>query len=230
VLNKLYNWLAIVAIASMLSTGGLAGFLFGSGRLTGERLETIAGVLRGEYDAEDAEAAATQPAQPDEVEAAPAAPSADEVRKARLASRLRWVGLERAARDAAARQELVDHALQDLLARQEALEQERATLDERKAKELEALRDRGFQDELRIVSKLAPRQAKEHILRAWKKHPADAVRLLRAMEVSKTQRILEQLKTPEETEIMHELLEQLRLVGTDQLANGSGRTTGDAQP
>jgi hypothetical protein len=230
VLGKLYNLLAIVAIASMLAVGGFAAFLFGSGRLNADRAETIAAVLRGELDERAAEVSSTQPAQDDEAEASEAAPSAEEVHKALVGNKLRRAALERAARDVAARQELLDHALQDLLTRQENLEQERVALNERRQKELEALRDQGFQDELRVVGKLSPRQAKEHLVRAWKKHPADAVRLLRALDVSKSQRILEQLKTPEETEIMHELLEQLRLQEANELADRSGRTAGDARP
>ena len=71
---------------------------------------------------------------------------------------------------------------------------------------------------------------KEHVVRVWQKHQADAVRLLRAVGVSKGQRILEQFKTPEEIDTMHQLLEQLRLQGTEELTAGSGTTSGDARP
>jgi hypothetical protein len=227
-LAKLYNGLAILAIATTLAVGAFVGLLFGSERLTGQRIETIAAVLRGEYDDAAADAATTQPAEHGGAARPSGTRSAEQVRQALVGEQLRRAALERAARDVAARQELLDHAMQYLLTSQEQLEQDQAAWREKKRKETEALRDAGFQQELRLVSKLSPKLAKEHVVRSWQKHKADAVRLLQALSESKGQRILEQFKTPEEIDIMHQLLEQLRLQGTDEFAAGSGTTSGDA--
>jgi hypothetical protein len=227
-LAKLYHGLAILAIATTLAVGGFVGRLFGSGRLTAGRIETMAAVLRGEHDEVAADTTTTQPAEQDEVAQPSGRRSAEQVRQALVSEQLRRAALERAARDVEARQELLDHAMQHLLSRQEKFEQDQAAWVERKRKETDALRDAGFQQELRLVGKLSPKLAKEHVVRSWQKHQADAVRLLRALNESKGQRILEQFKTPEEIEIMHQLLEQLRLQETDELAAGSGRASGDA--
>ncbi len=227
-LAKLYNGLVILAIATTLAVGAFVGLLFGSGRLTAERIETMAAVLRGEYDEDATDVTTTQPAEQDEAARPSGTRSAEQVRQALVSEQLRRASLERAARDVDARQELLGHAMQHLLSRQEKFEQDQAAWTERRRKETAALRDVGFQQELRLVGKLSPKLAKEHVIRSWQKHKADAVRLLRGLNESKGQRILEQFKTPEEIDIMHQLLEQLRLYGTDELAAGSGTTSGDA--
>ena len=90
--------------------------------------------------------------------------------------------------------------------------------------------DEGFKRELEYVGKLSPKQAKEHITRTWKKHPIDAVRLFMKLNTSKGKAVLEQFRTPEEIEIMHELLEQIRFQDMKKDALASGKTTGDASP
>jgi len=229
VLTKLYHTLAIVALAGLLGLGGFVGYLFASGRLTPERIEKIAGVLRGEQAEEGAgqeitEAPAEEPAEPPRVR------SDEEIRKARVSGQLRRASLERVERDVAARQELLDHAMQDLLVQQETLREQQDRWTARKRKERETQLDENFRREVQLVSKMSPKLAKEHVILTWNEHQADAIRLLVALDVSKAQRILEQFKAPDEIEIMHELLEQLRIHQTNELAAGSGRTAGDAAP
>jgi hypothetical protein len=91
-------------------------------------------------------------------------------------------------------------------------------------------REEGFQQELEYVQNLAPDQAKEHLVRTWDKQPADAVRLMRALPVNKGKRILAELKTEAELEILHELLEQFRMqdYGLEEDRPLSRRTPGDA--
>jgi hypothetical protein len=126
-------------------------------------------------------------------------------------------------------QELLQAALMELVNSEEQFDskvdrwqRERAQLD---AQDREA----GFQQELEYVQNLAPDQAKEHLVRTWEKHRADAVRLMRALPVNKGKRILAELKTEAELEILHELLEQFRLqdYGLDENTPPSGRTSGD---
>ena len=64
-LAKLYNGLVILAIATTLAVGAFVGLLFGSGRLTTGRIETMAAVLRGEYDEDATDVSTTQPAEQD---------------------------------------------------------------------------------------------------------------------------------------------------------------------
>jgi hypothetical protein len=229
VLGKLYNALAIVSIATMLAVGAVAGLLLGSGRLTTQRLERIAQVIRGELDelpqpTETAEPAAAAD-EPDEKQVYQAA-SDEEIRQQRRDEQLRRALGERAYRDLVAQRQLLDQTLQHLITAEERFEESRTAWQTELERRLGAARDEGFEKELQFVAKLPPKQAKEHLVRKWKEHPADATYLLSALPVSTGKRILEQLKTPEEMQIMHELLERLGKQTATPLETGSGTTAG----
>jgi hypothetical protein len=227
VLGKLYHSLAVLSIAMVLAAGGLLGLLAGTGRLTTERLATIASLLRGEAVDMDREEAAEVAGTPAEAEPGNRSPSAEELRRQRREEQLRRALGERAYRDRLAQRELLDQALQHLITEQERFENEqaraRAELERRQAEAL----DEGFEKELKLVSKLSPKLAKEHIILKWRESPPDAVRLLNALSESTGKRILGQMKTPEEIQIMHELLERLSEQKVDQLTPGSGKTAGN---
>ena len=228
---KVYNALAIVAIANMLALGGFAGFLIIGGKLTPERAEAIASVLRGEMD----EAAAAEEGDVEGTdEGAAAGPerrrSGEEVRMAREHDRMRHLEIERARRDVEARQQLLDQSLHDLVTGQEEFTEERQAWTKERAKLTTEDQDRGFEQELEYVAGLAPKQAKEHLILVYNKHSADAVRLLMHMDVSRGKRILAQFKTPEELQIMSQLLEQLRNQDEAIPADESGTTAGDEGP
>lgn len=231
-IHRLYQLAAIAGIAVLLALGGFAGYLTATGRLTIERMERVAAVLRGadEKAALDAlgavaDAAATQPA----VEPG-RGPSAAELRRVRLEEHMQRATLERAAADLQARQALLNQSMQHLIQLQEEFGKEKAAWLAQKKKLTDVAHDDGFQRELAYVAKLQPKYAKEHVIRTWQKQKADAVRLFMALEPAKGQRILEQLKTPEEMQIMHELLEQLRAADVDHYVTGSGRTSSHATP
>lgn len=231
--GKLFNAVATLALATLLAGGGFVGYLFSSGHLNRARVETISRVLRGELDtpAPGAEAvssgpAQTQPASP------PQASSEDEVREIRRREHLERLEAERAASDLDARRQLLDQVLQHVIQEQERLAEARKTAETvtQRKKTQETSLEAGFQKELELVSGLQPRQAKEHILRVWKKQPADAVRLLKDMDEGRVKRIFEQFKTPDELQIQSDLLEQIRLQGMEGHADASGKTTGAAAP
>lgn len=214
-IGKLYSVLAFCCIAAVLAGGGLAAYLYFTGKLDAQRIEAIAGVLRGEAAAVDATAAAaTQPAaRPGEGRS-----TAEEIREQRRRDEVTRALAERAVRDVAARQDLLDQAARQVLAESEQLKRDRAdwkaqqdvalAAAERKKKSGE--KDDGFDKELKLVAGLPPAAAKEHLIRTWKKRPPDAVRLINGLSTARVTKILEQFKTPEEQQIMHELLEQLR--------------------
>ncbi len=229
-LGKIYNLVAPLAVALVLAAGSFVGFLFGSGRLTATRLERIAQVLRGELDATPPPAAPTSaPAEPAAGSGARVRP-AEEVRAARRRDHLESLRIERAKADLEAQRQLLDQALQRVVTEQERLAEQKARLaEEQKPKAAPTGPDVGFEKELEYVSGLNPRQAKEHVLRVWRKHPADAVRLFAALDVSRGRRILEQFKSPEELQIVSDLLERVRLQRSSE-AGLSGTTGGNAAP
>jgi len=230
VLGKIYNLVAPLAVALVLAAGSFVGFLIGSGRLTATRLERIAQVLRGELDATPPPAAPTSaPAEPAAGPGARVRP-AEEVRAARRRDYLESLRIERAKADLEAQRQLLDQALQRVVAEQERLAEQKAQLaEQQKPKPAPTGPDVGFERELEYVSGLNPRQAKEHVLRVWRKHPADAVRLFAALDVSRGKRILEQFKSPEELQIVSDLLERVRLQRSSE-AGLSGTTGGNAAP
>jgi hypothetical protein len=231
VLTNVYNAVAAIALATLLAVGAFVGYLFASGRLNASRLETVAGVLRGELDAAPQIVASTvaPTTQPIGSEQPPAS-TEDELRNLRKRQRLELLATERAVRDLEAQRRLLDQVLQHVVQEQERLTAEKAEFARQRAKFKEVAQDDGFQRELELVSGLQPRQAKEHLLRLWQKQPADAVRLLIAMDGSRAKRILEQFKTQNELQIQTDLLEQIRLQGAEGHANASGKTAGAAAP
>ncbi|HMQ16282.1 MAG TPA: hypothetical protein PKC49_09935 [Phycisphaerae bacterium] len=228
-MSSINSLVAAVSTATLLALAAFVGFLAATGRLNAERLELIAQVLRGELSGQPAEAhdahapaaaaTATQPAHGQR--------SADELQAQRDHERAVRTSAERALRDVAAQRELLEQALGHLVREQERFEQSKAQWAQTREKLQQQDRDAGFEEELKLVSKLPPQQAKEHLVLTWKKSPADAVRLVKALSPSRSQRILEQLKTPDELQVLHELLEQLRKLDIDKLAPESGKTSGD---
>ena len=214
--GKLYHTAAVVSIAIVLAGGALLGLMYGTGKLTAEQVEAIAAVLRSDPNqpAETPEAEAAEEAS--DVEPTGKATSAEEIRQQRRDAQLRRALDERATRDRIAQRQLLEQAIQHLLTAEERFEQNQKQWEQERKRRRGAARDEGFEKELRIVSKLSPKLAKEHIIRKWKQSPDDAVRMLNALPESTSKRILGQMKTPEEIQITHELLERLSKEDVEQ--------------
>ena len=232
-IGRLFNVIAVLAVATLLAGGGFTGFLFGTGRLTAGRLQRIAAVLRGEADKPVSPTTApdSQPTGEEQTEPATTRPaeSPDARHQHVELERLR---LERAAQDLEARQRLLDQALQRVVVEQERLAGAKAakTAADGRKQASETATDEGFRKELDYVSGLKPAPAKEYIVRIWQRQKADAARLMAAIDESRGRRILEQFKTSEELQLMTDLLEQVRSQGTEGHANTSGKTDGAAAP
>ena len=214
--GKLYHTAAVVSIAIVLAGGALLGLMYGTGKLTAEQVEAIAAVLRGDPNqpAETPDAEAAEEAS--DVEPTGKAASAEEIRQQRRGAQLRRALDERAARDLIAQRQLLEQAMQHLLTAEERFERDKQQWQQDLEQRRGTARDEGFEKELRIVSKLSPKLAKEHIIRKWKESPDDAVRMLNALSESSSRRILGQMKTPEEVQITHELLERLSKEDVEQ--------------
>ena len=203
---KLYHTVAIVATAIVLAGGGLVGVMYGTGKLTAERIEALAAVLRQDP---NQPVEATDTVADESVAPSTRAASAEELRQQQQDAQLRRVLDERAANDRIAQRRLLDQALHHLVLAEERLERDKAQWDEELKRRRGAARDAGFSKELSLIADLPPKTAKDHLIRKWKESPADAVRLLNALPKSTSKRILGQMKSPEELQITHELLERL---------------------
>lgn len=234
-IGKLYNLLAIFAVATLLSTSGFVGVLYGTGKLTDARWSLILDVLRGKHDdltqpTTTTQPAASQPASRPDSTPATAEDSTKVIREQRVMTQLQRANIERAARDVAARQTLLNQSVQQLISMQEAHEREKTIFAEQQARAGNKQRDEGFQRELAYVTGLSPKLAKDHLVRSWAKQKADVVRIFTALDPNKGKRILEQFKTPEELAIVHELLEQIRTAQPEKPPTRPGKATENEKP
>ncbi len=218
-IGKLFSTVGIVSTATLLACSAFVGYLVGTGRLNPARIEAIAAVIRGEPVARSpASHPQTQPAAGAGFEPAPHTQpaldhSAEDVAALRQREGLESLRIERALADLEAQRRLLDQVMQNVITEQERLAKEKVAVTAQKKQTTAAALDEGFQKEMEYVAGLSPRQAKEHIIRVWRKQKADAVRLFMALDVGRGKRILEQFKTPEELEIQTDLLEQIRSQG-----------------
>ena len=131
---KVYNALAIVAIANMLALGGFAGFLI-------HRRQAYARAGWRSYRFRPARRDGRRPPhrgrgrrlkEPTRIRppSPSVAASGEEVRMAREHDRMRHLEIERARRDVEARQQLLDQSLHDLVTGQEEFTERAAGLDE----------------------------------------------------------------------------------------------------
>lgn len=217
-LGKLYNLLAVLSLAALLSLGSLVGYLVAFGKLDRIKAQQIVKLIRGDIEipeedqeAADQQSAASQPA-------ATGAPSAEAIARQRRLARLHRAALDRAQRDLAARRELLDQVLADLITRQEQFQREKAEWVKRQEALRALARDEGFARELAYIAKLSPKLGKDHLLRTYRENPADAVRILNALNPSVGQRILDQFRSPEELEVLHDLLDRLREANPESAA------------
>jgi flagellar motility protein MotE (MotC chaperone) len=224
-LARLYHALAIVSIATLFALNGLLVYLSASGRLGGGRAQAIAALLRGEPVQTGGVSEPPVPKSGDEG-AVSGGPTLAEARTARQRAVFNDQVLDRAKQDVLARQRLLDQALQNLLDEQEKSKHqiETAKDQEKRNEQAAAGEEVGFKREVEIVAGLSPNQAKEHVVRLWKKAPADAVRLVMNLDSSRAKKILAQMKTPDELEVMSQLLEQLREQDPESYAKESGTT------
>lgn len=220
---RLYQIFAILCIACTLGGGGLAGYLLFTGQLSADKLQGISALLRGESPAASAPEAAAPPASAPAEESLAGGHGAatEELQRQRRDAQLRRLTLERATRDMQAQRDLLNQAVQDLVLRGEKLEADQSSWQDQQKKLREESHEVGFAKELELVAGLSPGQAKDHLLHVWGKSRIDAVRLINALPKTKGKSILSKLRTPEETQMLSELMEQLRNLDADS-SGGAG--------
>lgn len=227
-LGKIYSLLGFVGVAMLLGGGAFGGYLYFTGALSGDRVGRIAAILKGE----EAAPAASQPAatQAAAVEPEPtmAERPADEIKRQRREDRIRRALLERSKRDVIAQRELLETAIHELVTRGDAFDAEKQRWEEARKLADKEERDEGFEQYMTYFAKLPAKQAKDELIRTWKKQKADALRIMTAVKPTEGRKILELMTTPEEAEVRHELLEQIRNQAVDSFAPKSGKTSGDA--
>ena len=188
-LKWIYNGVAILAIINLLMMAVLIGVAWASGRLSGERVEQIAMVLRGEFPEDHVpvtQPAATQPAP----QAASEKIRHDEELEEILGRRFDWQ--RRELRNLVS---LIDTARLEHLRQREAFQLEVAEYEKARQAWLEQEQRDGFKRSLAYLESVDPKIAKELL---QQKKEADVAQILSAMNNRKGRDIIEECTTPED--------------------------------
>jgi hypothetical protein len=203
--------LVAVSIGTTLTVVVFLGMLWWRGALDDQRVLAMLAALQG--------IEPPPPPGPSPLDTGPEQPSLEQLVQARLQANL----------DLDLRENAIDKSLADLRVLQAQLQTESRRLDDWKRsfdKRLADLQSAAANAALlelqRTFEAVAPKQAKEQILRMLKE-PAtpqndpmrDIVTILRAMPLDKRKKILAEFKTDEEIEKLAEILRQLRLGNPD---------------
>jgi len=203
--------LVAVSIGTTLTVVVFLGMLWWRGALDDQRVLAMLAALQG--------IEPPPPPGPSPLDTGPEHPSLEQLVQARLQANL----------DLDLRENAIDKSLADLRVLQAQLQTESRRLDDwkrsfdkRLADLQSAAADAALLELQRTLEAVAPKQAKEQILRMLKE-PAtpqndpmrDIVTILRAMPLDKRKKILAEFKTDEEFEKLADILRQLRLGNPD---------------
>jgi hypothetical protein len=214
-MKGLTQWLGAVLVAisvgTLISLMVIGGMLWWKGVLTDERIYGMLAALQG-----------IRPPPPPKLTALDTdaeQPSFEQILNARL----------RASLDLDLRESAIDKALGDLRTIETALKSESSRLDSWKQsfdKRLSDLQSAATEASLREVQQtlevMPPKQSKDQLMKmlAEPKTPTsdpieEVVRILKAVQLDKRKKILQEFKTPEEIEKLHEILRVIRIGGSD---------------
>lgn len=223
-LQKLYGALAIFAIATMLASSGLGGYLVLTGKLNADRVDLMAKVLRGEFDSQPADESDTDTIDEQPIPEKTVADDPKALSQQRRDDQVRRALVERAKREMEAQHELVQHTMKELVTRTEQLDAARDKFEEQKRRFTGEAQDEGFRVLVEQVAGMRADQGKNFIMNQWSKDPARTVAVIKALKNRDKKQIFEKMKTPEEERVLFELLEQLADPRLDSIVPPS-RTT-----
>ncbi|UCG33034.1 MAG: hypothetical protein JSU68_00080 [Phycisphaerales bacterium] len=215
--KTLYQVISILAIANLLCIAGLVVFLAATDRLSAERVDQIAAVLRGEPPVQAAPT--TQPTtQPVEAETAET-----RLARAREETDLASLALERRRREIADRHRLAEALVMDVVRRQEALSSDRSAFEDQQRKIEEERLHEGFVKELALLTSVKPKVRRDMLIN---KSDADVVKLMMEMDERAGKQVIEACKTKEEKVWISRIL---HLIQTQQTPTPSAETEAGEQ-
>lgn len=206
-MRRVYQVIAIFAIAQLLALSGFIGTLASRGALQPDRLENALRALRG--DAQPPPAATTQPAS----QPASTRPARELLPEDEDAARIRRTELDRREREIADQWDLVRSAQVELLREREKFAAEKKEWEAALKRQAEEAALSGAAKEMEYLSGVKPETAKSLIRQ---KKDADVVQILLQMNSRIGRKIIEQCKTEDERLWIGRILEQLRQRNTRQ--------------
>jgi flagellar motility protein MotE (MotC chaperone) len=202
-MTRLYHMLALIALINLFAIAGLLGYLFASGRLSAERVDQIAKVMRGEFPA-------SQPASQPAAASAPAPPEPSRAEIERIKAHRQYYDLvaERHQRELQYREQLNQRILFEVNSKLEEIEREKKLLAQQRQEMSKASGEDGFAQMVEIFSNMDPNKARD-LLRTQTKE-ADAVSILSRMETGRSKKIFNACKTEDEKLWLGRILNQIR--------------------
>lgn len=190
-MKRVYHILALMALINLFAVAGLIGFLVYSGKLTRERADQIAAILRGEELAGASSAAASQPA------ATTTAPAGSRETIARDQARKELYALmaERHLREMEDRRLLNQQIQLDVNRQLEKIEQDKKSFEEQRQELAEVNRQDGFERELALFNSIDPKNARDQLKM---RKDADAVLLMMKMDEGRARKVVDACKTDDE--------------------------------
>lgn len=217
-MKRFYHMLALLAMINLFAIGGLVAYMFASGRLSAERVEQIAVVLRGEFPTSQPSVAASQPAA-SETETQG---SGQEIARRQEENELLALVKSRRTRELRDR-DVLDQRIQ-LETRQllEKLEKKEKELQQQKQVLSDEGEQAGFDKQITLLSKADPKLALQ-IMKTQLKEP-DAVQLMMRMDENRVKGIINACKTVDDKAWIGRILNQIGKYGntTAPGVDGSG--------
>jgi flagellar motility protein MotE (MotC chaperone) len=204
-MSRIYHFLALIALINLFAIAGLVGYLFASGRLSTERVDQIAKVMRGEFPA--SQPASSQPASAP----APAEPSRAEIERVRVQREYYELVSERHLRELEDRERLNQTIQLDVSRKLEEIEKEKAMLAQQRRQIVQQGEQGGFAQMVELYSGMEPAKAKDLLKNHTKE--ADAAAVLSKMDENRAKKIFNACKTADEMLWLGRILGQIRQAG-----------------
>jgi hypothetical protein len=182
-LKTVFKLVSVLAIVNAVGLFGTVGYLFATGTLTGERIDAIADVLRGE------EESATEDADEKVQEAPETETSGESIANRQLTEEILRRTAERKIAELHQKQVAVNLLMQKVTEDIERLEQERRTFVARTQQKEQTEREEGFQKTKELLETSSPEVAKDLLLQNTSEE--EAARMLLSMDTRKGTKIIQ---------------------------------------
>lgn len=199
-MKRIFHMFSLLAIINLFALAGLVGFMFMTGKLSAERVDQIAMVLRGEFPE-------TQPA-----EEAPATqevpPEQSQVEIARMEDERRRISQqeERVSRELEYRFDLNQQILYQANQELEETRRLQKMIEEQREQFQQEHQEQGFEQMLKVIKGTQPKKAVELLM---VRKDADVVRIFMALNANVVTDIVNACKSPEQIAWARRILPQL---------------------
>ncbi len=199
-IKKAYRVAALLALLHLLVIGAGLAYLAGTGRLTGERIEQMAAVLRGQLPAPQvAQAEETAPVETP-------ATSTDAIERGETVEQIARHMIDRRQAELEQQVTTAQAALLKVTREREAHQREKEEFAVQRRRRATQERSEGFKKDLDLLSSLKPKVAVDYLLA---RSPEDAAQMLLLMSTRKAKRIIEAAKTAGQKKKMAEIYQLL---------------------